>query len=194
MERSDVFARPIDDLVGPGSTWLEVGRGLRTARDPFRPAVEAHDGINGAARALGVWNSLLDGLLAQLTSRWSAGTSVDPFEGDVLVGVTPGSPSVSVVIDAVECPPHPMHLRSVAQIAELIRPSMVQAGPISARELAGSTARMVHAGIDRFPLTSSSDPRSTNATLSRMRSNYTLSDSPAGVDSTPSTSPRSVAL
>ncbi len=151
---------------------VPVERGIRAERRPFRIAIDAQPAAATADRVLTVWDETLSALLAQLTDRWCTGTSVDPYDGAVVLTVSPQPPHVRVRFDAPESTPDPMHLRSLAHLADGLRPAVRAEGPVSVYELDEMTARMVRRGADRFPLSATPDPHAASAGLARIRARF----------------------
>ena len=78
--------------------------------------------------------------------------SIDVLDGDVRVVSHVGATHVDVHIEATPTNLDPMHIRSVLQVIEHVRPSMRREAPISAHQLDSITSQLMVEAVARYPI------------------------------------------
>ena len=129
-----------------------IARTVPAHHRPFAAAVSARSESSGACRAAATWRRFVIDLLGPVTAHWPEGKSIDVLDGDVRVVSHVGSTHVDVHIEATPTNVDPMHIRSVLQVIEHVRPSMRREAPISAHQLDSITSQLIAEAIASYPI------------------------------------------
>jgi len=134
------------------SAVTSIARTVPAHHRPFAAAVSARPESSGACRAAATWRRFIIDLLGPVTARWPEGMSIDVLDGDVSVVSHVGATHVDVHIEATPTNLDPMHIRSVLQVIDHVRPSMRREAPISVHQLDSITSQLVAEVIARYPV------------------------------------------
>ena len=134
------------------SSVTSIARTVPAHHRPFAAAVSARSESSGACRAAATWRRFVIDLLGPVTAHWPEGKSIDVLDGDVRVVSHVGSTHVDVHIEATPTNVDPMHIRSVLQVIEHVRPSMRREAPISAHQLDSITSQLIAEAIASYPI------------------------------------------